>query len=288
MSEDNRGMILDEIVRQYTQPLEPVPAGIHRGGTLHETTRALLFDVYGTLFISVAGDIGAAEKQADQNVGRIRNLLERFHVRRDVHTLHSDFFDAIRRQKGRMEAQGVDFPEVVIEDIWKELLKTDEDAFVRQFAMEYELIVNPVYPMPHARELMMICREKKIPMGIISNAQFYTSYLFTALMRDSLGGLGFRDDLLFFSYRYGYCKPSLFLFRKAADSLNRLGITAEKTLYVGNDMLKDIYPAQKMGFQTALFAGDKRSLKLREDDNRCRDLSADIVITDLLQIADYL
>ena len=43
-------------------------------------------------------------------------------------------------------------------------------------------------------------------------------------------------------------------------------------------------PASK----TALFAGDERSLRLRENDSRCKDLSADVVITDLIQVLGHI
>ena len=49
-------------------------------------------------------------------------------------------------------------------------------------------------------------------------------------------------------------------------------------------MLNDIYPAAMCGMNTALFAGDARSLRLREDHPDCQGLSADLVITDLRQI----
>jgi putative hydrolase of the HAD superfamily len=49
-------------------------------------------------------------------------------------------------------------------------------------------------------------------------------------------------------------------------------------------MLNDIYPARKAGFKTALFAGDQRSLRMRSDDPRCRDLTPDLVVTDLGQL----
>ena len=49
-------------------------------------------------------------------------------------------------------------------------------------------------------------------------------------------------------------------------------------------MLNDIFPAQKVGFKTALFAGDQRSLRLRADDPRCRELTPDLVVTDLGQL----
>ena len=53
-------------------------------------------------------------------------------------------------------------------------------------------------------------------------------------------------------------------------------------------MLNDIYPAKQLGFQTALFAGDKRSLRLRTDDARCINLSADLVLTDLGQLINHI
>ena len=51
-------------------------------------------------------------------------------------------------------------------------------------------------------------------------------------------------------------------------------------------MLKDVYPANHFGMKTALFAGDKRSLKWREDDERCKDLLPDLIITSLSQLKE--
>ena len=53
-------------------------------------------------------------------------------------------------------------------------------------------------------------------------------------------------------------------------------------------MRNDIYPAHAIGFQTALFAGDRRSLRLRADDARCADLKPDLVLTDLEQLIQYI
>ena len=39
-----------------------------------------------------------------------------------------------------------------------------------------------------------------------------------------------------------------------------------------------------VGFKTALFAGDGRSLRPRESDDRCRGLSPDLIVTDLRQL----
>jgi putative hydrolase of the HAD superfamily len=74
----------------------------------------------------------------------------------------------------------------------------------------------------------------------------------------------------------------------AAQKIAEKGVSPASVLYIGNDMLNDIYPARQTGFKTALFAGDERSLRLRSDDPRCRGLRADLVITDLSQLNAYV
>jgi putative hydrolase of the HAD superfamily len=59
-------------------------------------------------------------------------------------------------------------------------------------------------------------------------------------------------------------------------------------LFVGNDRLKDIYPAHRVGMKTCLFAGDQRSLRLREDDERVQGLEPDFIIDDLQQLLDIV
>jgi putative hydrolase of the HAD superfamily len=78
------------------------------------------------------------------------------------------------------------------------------------------------------------------------------------------------------------------MFEAAAKNLRNMGIFSNSVLYVGNDMLNDIYPAKRVGFKTGLFAGDARSLRLRENHPKCQNLSADLVITDLIQILDLI
>jgi putative hydrolase of the HAD superfamily len=281
-------MSFEDLMRRYSVAVDPVPTGFRESGTITGVIKAVLFDVYGTLLISEAGDISTAEKGAVNNIIGIERLLKKHRIARDAALFYQEFIDEIEGEIEKRKEEGIDYPEVVIEKIWKNLLPFDDDDLIKEFAVEYEMVVNPVYPMPHAQELLFSLRKKNALMGIISNAQFYTPYLFPALLGGSLADLGFRDDLTFFSYAFGYGKPSLFLYKKAAECLDTVGIQRKNVLFVGNDMLKDIYPASTMGFQTALFAGDGRSLRLREDDERCKNLKADMIITDLLHIDDYI
>ena len=100
--------------------------------------------------------------------------------------------------------------------------------------------------------------------------------------------IGFTEELALYSFVYGFAKPSTFLFEKARQKLLARGIEASEALFVGNDMLNDVYAAGRAGFQTALFAGDRRSLRLRIDDQRCSDIRPDLTVINLLQLSEVL
>jgi putative hydrolase of the HAD superfamily len=271
----------------YIEPLSPLPTSLNPSKKLKEKVKCILFDVYGTLFISGSGDISIARQQS-RLTQNLKNLLSRYQIKKKPQIVLDDFFSAIDIEHERLKKKGVDFPEVKIDRIWMRVLEIEELDAVRAFAVEFELIVNPVYPMPNLEKMLSNCKKSKILMGIISNAQFFTPYLFTWFLYLSPEDLGFKSDLIFYSYKSGHAKPSPFMFEAAAKSLRNIDISAHSVLYIGNDMLNDIYPAKMVGFKTALFAGDARSLRLRKNHPRCQNLSADIVITDLVQILDFV
>jgi putative hydrolase of the HAD superfamily len=125
-------------------------------------------------------------------------------------------------------------------------------------------------------------------MGLISNAQFYTPLLFKWFLGVFPENLGFDADLTVYSYRYGEAKPSKTLFDACSNTLNERGLSPSSVVYVGNDVLNDILPASTLGWQTTLFAGDRRSLRLRQDRAECRTIRPDLVITDLRQLLDWI
>jgi len=267
--------------------LRPIPTGMRARGSISKPLTGIVFDVYGTLFISESGDISLS-RNLKRRIKPLRNLLDRYHIRRPVHTVLNAYFETIQKCHSSLRSKGIDFPEVEIDDIWREVLKTDGVKCIREFAVEFELIVNPVYPMPNLKALLCNCKEKNLLMGIVSNAQFFTPLLFKWFLGADTAHLGFHPDLTLYSYQLGYAKPSVNMFKLAAERAVKFGASPDSVLYVGNDMLNDIYPAAQSGFKTALFAGDKRSLRLRRDDPRCRNLSPTLVITDLIQLLDYI
>ena len=276
----------DEII-PLIRPLKPIPTGLQPSGSSEEKVHCLIFDIYGTLFISGSGDISISMQQSENPI-QLERLLGEFGMQKPARETLRDFYKTIQQQHEEMKKKGVDFPEVQIDRIWMDVLSIVNRQTARDFAEKFEMMVNPVYPMPHLNALLVTCKQKRIPLGIISNAQFYTLHLFHWFLDSTPEQLGFEPDLTFLSYRIGQAKPSELPFRLAAEKLADMGIPVERSLYIGNDMLNDVYPAQQVGFKTALFAGDARSLRLRQDHRLCKTLSVDLVITDLIQLVDHV
>ncbi len=280
-------MMIRDRFAQYIVPLSPIPTSLDPEGTLDCKIRCVLFDIYGTLFMSGSGDVGTA-KEVSTNGLNYKDLFARFGIDKGPDTIYSDFLSAIESTHTRLKQQGIHCPEIEVDRIWMDILGIDDLETVRQFAVEYELITNPVFPFPHLDEMLSAVTQEKVLMGIISNAQFYTEYLFHWFLGSDPEDLGFQSDLIFYSYKTGWAKPSGFMFRAADKRLQCLDILPHSVLYVGNDMLNDICPAQKTGFKTALFAGDTRSLRLRKNNPECKNISPDIIITDLSQLIDHI
>ncbi|OHB80611.1 MAG: hypothetical protein A2V98_01020 [Planctomycetes bacterium RBG_16_64_12] len=159
-----------------------------------------------------------------------------------------------------------------------------ERAELERLAVEYEARANPVWPMPGLRACLGSLTEKGLLLGIISNGQFYTQELFPALLGQRAEFWGFDSELQYYSYQHGRAKPAPELYEMAARALRRRGVKPAEVLYAGNDMLNDIRPARAAGFRTALFAGDARSLRLRQGDPQLDGISPDVVLTALAQL----
>ncbi|MFO8049459.1 MAG: HAD family hydrolase [Desulfosudaceae bacterium] len=268
-------------------PLAPLATGLEPGGRLERPLRAILFDVYGTLFISASGDISTARSQPAVN-RQVADLLAETGREETPTELYQQFREAIAAAHARRKEEGIDYPEVEIDRIWAKVLKLDDLAEARKFALDFEMAVNPVYPMPHAAELLRQIRSIGLPAGIISNAQFYTPLIFEYFLDGLPEETWAAPDLVFYSYRHGYGKPSRYMFEKAVAALKDRQINPDQVLYLGNDQRNDIRPARACGFQTALFAGDARSLRLRETDQQDAGIQPNLIITDLAQLAPHL
>ncbi|MFW5656105.1 MAG: HAD family hydrolase [Bacteroidota bacterium] len=265
--------------------------------------KAIIFDIYGTLLISSSGDIDQAEitttnlKRAllVSDIDIVSGEVTEDIVLQEILNL---FERTIKAEHEAQKARNIPFPEIDIMETWRQVIEEATDnkwlslngkSNLRQMTFLFELLSNKVFPMPGMREVILELHRTKIPMGIISNAQFYTPILLNFYLVEEFKETElihyFEPELTVFSYKHRIAKPDFSLFTQVVPKLKEnYHISPEEVLFVGNDMFKDIYPAAKTGFKTALFAGDQRSLRLREEKEEVADLKPDYVITDLRQL----
>ena len=300
-TEHNSRRFLVERMRELLSPLAPNPTGVSPVLPSLPGIRIVLFDVYGTLLVSVSGDIGTRENQADGEAAQLALRgagMEVVHPKAGIHA-ESGLRQSILQEHEALRRKGVDYPEVDIAKIWTVVLKklVDQDMVrgeidddrIALLAVEYECRTNPVWPMPGLADMLTTILGKKIEMGVISNSQFYTPLLFDVFLGEPIEALGFDAHLCSWSYRSGCAKPSARLFQPVAEIISReKNLLPDQVLYVGNDMLNDIQPARERGWRTALFAGDQRSLRMRSDRPELAGAKPDVVITELGQLTGLL
>lgn len=266
--------------------------------------KAVIFDIYGTLLISASGDIDQASLSSENirtamqaggfdlekcKPGTCSFLLEQLQVK-------------IQEQHEALKKLGHPYPDVDIFKVWTDMFRAAEEQGLLKLTGEeswtdtiivFELLSNRVYPMPGMKEILLWIKDKGLPMGIVSNAQFYTPIIMNYFLNGEFLTKQeidlFEKDLSVFSFNELRAKPDTALFEKFIPTLkSKYKIEPNEAIFVGNDMLKDVVTAKKSGLRTVLFAGDERSLRLREDDDRVRRFFPDFIINDLSQLKDIL
>ncbi len=275
------------IIRRHARALVPVPTEVDVVLVRLPAIRAVLFDVYGTLFISANGGAGAEHADAFRGAIKATVLTADIDAGMGVRCLRT----TIERRHGVLRSRGIEYPEVEMRDIWRDtvaelvaaghLPPSALDVDPSRLAVEYEARANPTWPMPGLRETLGALVRGGVVVGLVSNAQFFTPELFPALLGDCAEALGVDPTFQYFSYRHGQAKPGVHLYEQARRDLARRGIRPGEVLHVGNDMLNDVVPASRVGFRTALFAGDARSLRLRTGDRRIESVRPDLVVPGL-------
>jgi FMN phosphatase YigB (HAD superfamily) len=83
-------------------------------------------------------------------------------------------------------------------------------------------------------------------------------------------------------------KPSETLFRAAAQAAAGRGLSPGEVLHVGSNLARDIAPAKRAGFLTALFAGDRNSLAATSKQLKDPASRPDALLTELPQILEVI
>ena len=295
-----------EFIRNFLtglEPMVPVPTGMDPCLPETKPVKAFVFDVYGTLLISDSGDIeesviSAANLKKAMAFSNIRVTGDSLLQEGTLSGMLDEFVREIREFHDEHRTAERPYPEIDIQHIWETILlrnhskgkiELDGSQCIKCMTFIFEILSNPLFPMPGMQEVIKELSDRRIPLGIVSNAQFYTpvvmNFFLTGRLAEEERVDYFDPDLTIFSYKFKRSKPDAFLFRALASALEKkYGLLPEEVLFIGNDMQKDVHAGHVAGFRTALFAGDRKSLRLREDVDPVRNTRPDYIITDLKQL----
>jgi len=236
--------------------------------------QAIAFDVNGTLVeINTEDDMEQCFRAAGHYLTYQGVDLRRAEVR-DL------YFQTMKEQQASSSEK---YPEFDSVGIWRTILEDHATDFTRSLPEEQRiqipLFLAQMYRgisrrrlrlYPNVRDVLDTLRQS-FPMAVISDAQ-------SAYARGELHQVGLLDyfDPIIVSGDHGFRKPDRRLFQMALDGL---GVPADRTLYVGNDMHRDIYGAQEMGMLTVMFDSDQGTKEYL-------DCVPDYTITDHRELLD--
>jgi putative hydrolase of the HAD superfamily len=238
--------------------------------------QAIAFDVNGTLVEILTED---DMEQCFRAAGHFLTYQGVDLRRQEVRDLY------FRTMKEQQADSPEEYPEFDAVKIWQTIVEENQTDFTRALPVEKQaqipLFLAEMYRgvsrrrlrlYPFVRETLALVRER-FPLAVVTDAQ-------SAYARGEMHQVGILDyfDPIVISGDYGFRKPDRRLFQAALDGM---GVAAEHTLFIGNDMHRDIFGAREAGMITMMFdseQGTKEHL----------DCVPDYTITDYRQLIEIL
>jgi putative hydrolase of the HAD superfamily len=237
---------------------------------------AIAFDVNGTLI-----EIRTEDDREDifRAIGHYLTYLG-IDLRRTQ--LRELYFERLKSQQRDSAEQ---YPEFDAVGIWRSIVSDHASDYTRALpAGRLEELPQTLAEMyrgisrrklklyPHVRATLDTLR-RHFPLAIVSDGQ-------SSWARGELHKVGLTEYFgpIIVSGDHGFRKPDRRLFQYALDGM---GVAAEQTLYIGNDMYRDIYGAREMGMQTIMFDSD-------QGNKQYQDCVPDHTITDYCDLPAIL
>lgn len=211
---------------------------------------AILFDVNGTMI-----DILTNEGMPDL-YRKMRDFLHYQGIYLDKWVIRDLYYQIMKEQR---EASLEKFPEFDAVSIWKKILDLNQTTHTKNLMKETQhslpILLAQLYRAASLCKKLTLydgvketldCLKGHYKLGIVTDGQ--SAYAIHELR--STGIEEFFDPIVV-SGDYGYRKPDPRLYQKA---LNHLNVSPENTVFVGNDMYRDVYGAHQLGMKTIFFS----------------------------------
>jgi FMN phosphatase YigB (HAD superfamily) len=293
---------------------EPEPAKARQHLVKLPGIRAVLWNVYGTVLSIAGGEIWFTHPQAFIMQVALDKTVQEFKMWSSMtrrpgqpsEYLAILYEQALLRQKMAAGGGNERLPEVSSERLWEAVIKIliqkdykfdatfygSLNEFARKVAYFFHSSLQGTACYPGAADMLLRIKSRGLLQGLLADAQTFTPLQMqrglAAQMPDIRLDHLLDDNLRFLSCEMQGRKPSERIFRKVQTALTEQGITPEQVLHIGNSVPRDMIPARRLGFRTALFAGDKGSLQATAEQLKDTAGRPDVLLTDLNQLAEVI
>ena len=290
LSLSQRETLTSIISTHATNIMPTLPKGIEAVIPQLSGIKAVVFDIYGTVVCSAAGEIHT-------NISTNHAVFEvpELSISIAMPIVQDHITEYVQKSHTIFKAQGIQYPEIDAIEMWQHIILSIQGNAIKHYdaalcAVYYEIYNNPTALMPYALKSLEAIQHAGYKLGIVSNAQFYTPLMLDALCNSANKAVyeALRFDIQVWSYLQREGKPSTRLYELMLEQCAKYDISAHEVLYIGNDKRNDVYPASVLGIHTLLFAGDRISYKPRLEDKKVSAIIPDGVITCLSQILEVL
>lgn len=276
--------------------------------------RAVMWDVYGTLLRIADGELLFQHPQQMRMEVALDKTLQEFNLWNSMsrkpgapweylQQLYTRAYDDLRLAGSGKKG---DLTEVDAGKLWRRVLSKmelekytydeslygDLDQLCEKIAYFFHASLQGVEATSGTVESLKLLQDNGIRQGLLADGQCFTlSQLQRCLEAEgATEPIGQLLDLssVTLSYQAGVRKPSRSLYRVAVERLQSKGIEPGEVLFISSRLREDLAVAKQMGFRTALFAGDKLSLKASIADLKDPTVKPDRLLTELPQVRDIL
>ncbi len=295
-------------------PVAPKVDPVKAKPSLHALPiKAVFWTVYGTLIAIPAGELQFEHAQDFVTDAALDKLIKEFKMwnsmSRKPGAPSAYMKELFRKALTTMQmagSRGEKHPEIQVEMVWddivKKLLQKDYtyDAstygtmgdYVKKIAYFYHASIQGTGAYPGAADALKLLADRSVTQGLLGDGQCFTVGQLQRGLRQQdpgfeLGGV-IPESLRIISADKKAKKPSETLFKAAVAAASARGISPSEVLHVGSNIARDIAPAKKLGFRTALFAGDRNSLAATPEQLKDPATRPDVLLTELPQILEVI
>jgi FMN phosphatase YigB (HAD superfamily) len=313
-------LTLEEYVEQVHErtdlpwPAAPKIDALKAKPSIHAMpVKAVLWTVYGTLVAVPQGEIIYEHPQDFVTLAALEKLIKEFKMWNSMSRkpgAPSEYMRELFKKAHtsiRMAGSGGEkFPEVQSERIWDDIVKKlmqkefvfeaakygTHDDLVKKIAYFYHASIQGAGAYPGAADALKLLAERGVAQGLLADGQCFTAGQLQRCLKQQ--DPDFDLDAVIppamrvISAEKKARKPSDTLFRAAVAAAGTRGLVPSEVLHVGSNLTRDIGPAKKHGFRTALFAGDRASLAATPEQLKDPALRPDALVTELPQVLELI